>query len=81
MDNAKDDLKSMPMAEVEKKLGSSEDGLSQAEAEKRLAQYGPNEIAEKKKQSVSEIPLLFLGPDTLDDRSGSDPLGSCTALA
>jgi H+-transporting ATPase len=39
-----DDLKSLPLAEVEEKLGSSPDGLSQAEAEKRLTQYGPNEI-------------------------------------
>ena len=46
--DAKDDLKSLPLAEVEKKLGSSPDGLSQAEAEKRLTQYGPNEIEEKK---------------------------------
>ena len=29
---AKDDLKSLPLPEVEKKLGSSPDGLSQAEA-------------------------------------------------
>jgi H+-transporting ATPase len=40
------DLKSLPLAEVEKKLGSSPDGLTQAEAEKRLTQYGPNEIEE-----------------------------------
>ena len=46
--NAKDDLKSLPLPEVEKKLGSSPDGLSQAEAQKRLTQYGPNEIEEKK---------------------------------
>lgn len=37
--DSKDDLKSLPLAEVEKKLGSSPDGLSQAEAQKRLAQY------------------------------------------
>jgi hypothetical protein len=37
-------LKSLPLPEVEKKLGSSPDGLSQAGAQKRLAQYGPNEI-------------------------------------
>ena len=43
----RDDLKSLPLAEVEEKLGSSPDGLSQAEAQKRLAQYGPNEIEEK----------------------------------
>ena len=44
-----DDLKSLPLAEVEKKLGSSPGGLTQAEAEKRLTQYGPNELEEKKK--------------------------------
>ena len=48
-DDAKDDLKSLPLSEVEKKLGSSPDGLTQAEAQKRLTQYGPNEIEEKKK--------------------------------
>ena len=46
--DAKDDLKTLPMAEVEKKLGSSPDGLTQAEAQKRLTQYGPNELVEKK---------------------------------
>jgi H+-transporting ATPase len=46
--DAKDDLKSLPMPELQAKLGSSPDGLSQAEAQKRLTQYGPNEIEEKK---------------------------------
>ena len=45
---SKDDLKSLPMPEVEKKLGSSPEGLSQTEAQKRMTQYGPNEIEEKK---------------------------------
>src|SRR5665648_115258 len=40
----KNDLKSMPVSEVEKQLGTSPDGLSQAEAKERLAQYGPNEV-------------------------------------
>ena len=40
--DAKDDLKSLPMPELQAKLGSSPDGLSQAEAQKRLTQYGPN---------------------------------------
>jgi H+-transporting ATPase len=48
----KDDLKSLSLPEVEKKLDSSPDGLSQAEAVKRLTQYGPNEIAEKKTNAV-----------------------------
>jgi H+-transporting ATPase len=63
------------MAEVEKKLGSSPDGLTQAEAQKRLTQYGPNEIEEKKDQSLPEIPLLFLGSHPVDDRSGGDSVG------
>ena len=46
-----DDFKSLPIAELQKKLGSSPDGLSQVEATKRLAQYGPNAIAEKKTKS------------------------------
>ena len=61
------DLKSLPMPELMEKLGSSPDGLSQAEAQKRLAQYGPNEIKEKKDQSVPEVPHLLLGPDPVDD--------------
>ena len=43
-----DGLKTLAMPELLTKLGSSADGLSQAEAQKRLTQYGPNEIAEKK---------------------------------
>jgi membrane protein involved in colicin uptake len=37
-----DEFKSLPMDEVEKRLGSSTDGLTQAEATKRLDKYGPN---------------------------------------
>jgi len=59
---ANDDLKSLPMAEVEKKLGSSPDGLSQAEARKRLTQYGPNEIEEKKQNVLLKILSYFWGP-------------------
>jgi H+-transporting ATPase len=46
--SAVDDLKFMSLPEVEKKLGSSPDALTQSEAKKRLTQYGPNEIKEKK---------------------------------
>jgi H+-transporting ATPase len=60
--NARDDLKSLPLAEVEKKLGSSPDGLSQAEAQKRLAQYGPNEIEEKKTNPFLTFLAYFWGP-------------------
>ena len=59
---AKDDLKSLPMAEVQEKLGSSPDGLSQAEAQKRLTQYGPNEIEEKKTNPFLKFLTYFWGP-------------------
>jgi len=60
--DAKDDLKTLPLAEVEKKLGSSPDGLTQAEAQKRLAQYGPNEIEEKKTDPILKFLTYFWGP-------------------
>jgi H+-transporting ATPase len=56
------DLKTLPLPEVEKRLGSSPDGLSQAEATKRLAQYGPNEIAEKKTNELLKFLGYFWGP-------------------
>ena len=58
----KDDLKALPLAEVEKKLGSSPEGLTQVEARKRLAQYGPNEIAEKKTNALLKFLSYFWGP-------------------
>jgi len=60
--NAKDDLKSLPVAEVEEKLGSSPNGLTQAEAQKRLTQYGPNEIIEKKTNELLKFLSYFWGP-------------------
>ena len=62
MPDAKDDLKSLPVPEVEKRLSSSPDGLSQAEAVKRLARYGPNEIAEKKANPLLKLLTYFWGP-------------------
>ena len=58
----KDDLKTLPLLEVEKKLGSSADGLSQAEAQKRLIQYGPNEIEEKETNPFLKFLTYFWGP-------------------
>ena len=59
---SKDDLKSLPMPELLAKLGSSADGLSQAEAQKRLTQYGPNEIAEKTDNPLLKFLTYFWGP-------------------
>ncbi|MGA9860470.1 MAG: plasma-membrane proton-efflux P-type ATPase [Terriglobales bacterium] len=60
--NAKDDLKSLPLPELVKQLESSPDGLSQAEAQKRLTQYGPNEIEEKKTNPFLKFLTYFWGP-------------------
>jgi H+-transporting ATPase len=60
--NANDDLKSLPMPELQAKLGSSPDGLSQAEAQKRLGEYGPNEIEEKRTDPFLKFLTYFWGP-------------------
>jgi H+-transporting ATPase len=55
-------LKSMSMADLQAKLGSSPDGLTQAEAQTRLSQYGPNEIEEKKTNEILKFLSYFWGP-------------------
>ncbi len=55
-------LKSLSMPELQTKLGSSPNGLTQAEAQKRLTQYGPNEIEEKKTNEVLKFLSYFWGP-------------------
>jgi H+-transporting ATPase len=60
--DAKDDLKALPLSEVEKKLGSSPEGLTQAEAQKRLTQYGLNELEEKKTNPILKFLSYFWGP-------------------
>ena len=60
--DASDDLKTLPIAELEKKLDSTPEGLSDAEAKKRLTQYGPNEIEEKKTNTLLKLLSYFWGP-------------------
>jgi H+-transporting ATPase len=59
---ANEDLKSLPLPELQAKLGVSPDGLSQAEAQRRLAQYGYNEIAEKRTNPFLKFLSYFWGP-------------------
>src|SRR5664280_942033 len=59
---AKSDLQSMPMPELQAKLESSPEGISQAEAAKRLVQYGPNEIEEKKDNPFLKFLTYLWGP-------------------
>jgi len=60
--DTKNNLQTLAMPEVEKQLGYSSNGLSQAEAAKRLAQYGPNEIEEKKTNELLKFLDYFWGP-------------------
>src|SRR5665213_1826901 len=57
-----EDLKSLSLDDVKKKLGFTEGGLSDAEAKKRLTQYGPNEIEEKKTNPFLKFLTYFWGP-------------------
>jgi H+-transporting ATPase len=57
-----DDLKTLPLAEVEKRLASSAHGLSVAEAATRLTKYGPNEIVAKKTSVILKFLGYFWGP-------------------
>ena len=61
-DATDDQLKTLPLAEVQQRLASSPDGLSQAEAQQRLAEYGPNEIEEKKTNPLLKFLTYFWGP-------------------
>ncbi|EAW38707.1 HAD-IC family P-type ATPase [Lyngbya sp. PCC 8106] len=58
----KDDLKTLPMDQLEAKLESSPEGLSQDEASKRLKHYGPNEIKEEKTNPYLKFLSYFWGP-------------------
>ena len=60
--DGKNDLQTLPVPDVEKRLATSAAGLSQAEAAKRLTQYGPNEIAEKNSSALLKFLSYFWGP-------------------
>jgi len=60
--NLDDDLKSLPVADVEQRLGYSADGLTGDQARTRLAQYGPNAIAAETPSPVLAFLKYFWGP-------------------
>ena len=55
-------LKDLPVAELLKNLKSSADGLNKAEAERRLDEYGYNELPEKKENPLLKFLSYFWGP-------------------
>ncbi len=56
------DLKSLPLPQLEAKLATSANGLTQAEADRRLTRYGPNALAEKKVSPLLKFLGYFWGP-------------------
>jgi H+-transporting ATPase len=52
----------LPLAELQKNLGTSPEGLSQEEAQRRLTQYGYNEIPEEKANPFLRFFSYFWGP-------------------
>ena len=50
------------MPELQAKFGSAPNGLSHAEAQRRLAQYGYTEIEEKKTNPFLKFLSYFWGP-------------------
>lgn len=60
--SAEPDLRTLPISDLEERLKSSPGGLTQAEAEARLRQYGPNEIVEKEVNPLLKFLSYFWGP-------------------
>jgi H+-transporting ATPase len=56
------DLRDLPVAEVFRRLRSSEDGLSNAGIAERLDEYGYNEIAERRVNPLLKFLSYFWGP-------------------
>ena len=65
--DAKDDLKTLPMPEVEKKLGSYAGGPQSSRGAEAAGSIWSERNCGKEDQSVPEIPQLFLGPHPVDD--------------
>jgi len=56
------DLSSIPLDQLRTELDTTNDGLSAAEAVDRLARYGRNEIAEKRRHPLLEFASFFWAP-------------------
>jgi H+-transporting ATPase len=59
---AQQQLANIPMAELQKQLGVTLDGLAKEEAQHRLEQYGYNEQPEKKANPLLKFLSYFWGP-------------------
>ena len=55
-------LSTLPLSDLEARLETTDGGLAQAEAARRMAQYGPNELPEKKENPLLKLLASFWGP-------------------
>lgn len=55
----------LPVTELLKRFSTTEKGLSSSEAAKRLQQYGPNDIVEKKRSAIVAFLHYFWGPSKM----------------
>ena len=55
-------LKDLPFSELLERLNTSENGITQGEAEARLTEYGPNEIPQEKANPLLKFLAYFWGP-------------------
>jgi H+-transporting ATPase len=58
----RNDLSKLSLADLEQRINATEAGLGQDEAQKRLAQYGPNELEEKKTNLLLKFLSYLWGP-------------------
>jgi H+-transporting ATPase len=57
-----EEMKNLKISELFKKFSTDEKGLPSSEAKKRLEEYGPNEISEKKTNPIIKFLGYFWGP-------------------
>ena len=74
-------MRDLPLAELKQRLEFSPNGLSQAEVQRRLAQYGPNDDPGEEDQPLPQVSVLLLGSDSGDDHNSGDPVGGAASLA
>ena len=77
----KDELKTLPMPEVEKRFSRHDGRPHPGGGGKATDSIRAQRDQRKEDQSAAEIPLLFLGSHSLDDRGGGDSVGRGAALA
>jgi H+-transporting ATPase len=59
---SRSELEKLPLEALQTRLATSPQGLTQEVAQRRLTQYGPNELSEKPTHTLLKLLLYFWGP-------------------